>query len=57
MSEERVKCINTGKDISVTKNNVIFKCPDCGKGTIVRSGFARQQSLEYTCPVCGFVGP
>ncbi|MFA5931199.1 MAG: zinc finger domain-containing protein [archaeon] len=42
---------------TVTNNHVEFKCPNCGKSTIVRCEHCKQVSKEYTCKECGFVGP
>jgi predicted RNA-binding Zn-ribbon protein involved in translation (DUF1610 family) len=34
-----------------------FKCPKCGKGTIVRCKHCRETSNIYRCSECGFEGP
>ncbi len=34
-----------------------FKCPACGKSTIVRTFNERQIVSQYRCPECGFTGP
>lgn len=36
---------------------VKFKCPNCLKETISRTGNERQIVTKYTCPSCGFEGP
>jgi len=37
--------------------NITFKCPSCSDAEISRSRQGRDQSKEYTCPKCQFVGP
>jgi len=37
--------------------SVTFKCPKCGKSTIVRSKHDRQIAAKYVCSECGFEGP
>lgn len=37
--------------------SVTFKCPNCLKGEIQRTGQARALVAKYTCQECGFVGP
>jgi len=39
------------------KGAVHFLCPDCGEATLGRCARCRDQSVAYTCPKCGFVGP
>ncbi|MBI4393888.1 MAG: DUF1610 domain-containing protein [Euryarchaeota archaeon] len=34
-----------------------FLCPSCGDGKIGRCAQCRDQSVEFTCAHCGFVGP
>ncbi|MFA6268999.1 MAG: zinc finger domain-containing protein [archaeon] len=41
----------------VTSNHVEFKCPSCGKSTIIRCEHCKQNCKEYTCKECSFVGP
>ncbi len=41
----------------VTDDYVEFKCPSCGKTTIVRCKKCRENVLPYTCEECGFTGP
>ncbi|MFH1256164.1 MAG: zinc finger domain-containing protein [Candidatus Diapherotrites archaeon] len=41
----------------VTSEFVEFKCPECGKGKIVRCQNCRVNSRLYTCKECGFTGP
>ena len=41
----------------VTKGHIEFKCPNCGKGNIVRCSHCRETVKTYTCKECGFVGP
>ncbi|MCL4399216.1 zinc finger domain-containing protein [Candidatus Parvarchaeota archaeon] len=49
-------CISCGRSISGVKDSVIFPCPNCGN-KIFRCGKCRIKGSEYTCQVCGFVGP
>jgi len=55
MSE--TKCSSCNSDISVVPNSIIFKCPNCGKTTIVRCGKCRRMVVKYKCESCGFEGP
>ncbi|MGI6589124.1 MAG: zinc finger domain-containing protein [Candidatus Iainarchaeum sp.] len=41
----------------VTSNHIEFKCPSCGKTNIVRCASCKEDSKEYKCKECGFVGP
>ncbi|HNV00987.1 MAG TPA: zinc finger domain-containing protein [archaeon] len=41
----------------VTDAKTEFKCPECGKTTIVRCDHCKTTSKTYTCKECGFVGP
>ncbi|MCK4614826.1 MAG: DUF1610 domain-containing protein [Thermoplasmata archaeon] len=34
-----------------------FNCPNCGQVQINRCRHCRDQSVNYTCPECGFMGP
>ncbi len=34
-----------------------FKCPKCGKTTIIRCDHCREISNTYKCSECGFEGP
>ncbi len=34
-----------------------FKCPGCGKETIIRCSSCRILTTKYKCGSCGFVGP
>jgi hypothetical protein len=49
-------CISCGRSINGVKDSVIFPCPNCGN-KLFRCGKCRSKSAEYTCAVCGFVGP
>ena len=50
-------CQATKKRIENDPGAVVFKCPQCGKGEIVRSTFARVNAIKYLCHDCGFTGP
>jgi predicted RNA-binding Zn-ribbon protein involved in translation (DUF1610 family) len=41
----------------VSDEKTEFKCPDCGKTTIVRCDHCKTTSKTYKCKECGFVGP
>ncbi|MBN2458606.1 DUF1610 domain-containing protein [Candidatus Woesearchaeota archaeon] len=56
-AQEIYTCVSCKKQISNDNGSVIFKCPKCGKGLIVRCKDCRQIAAKYTCPECGFVGP
>jgi len=49
------KCTSCNK--IVTDDKTEFKCPSCGKETIIRCNSCKMTSKEYTCKECGFVGP
>ncbi|MBU0456708.1 MAG: zinc finger domain-containing protein [Nanoarchaeota archaeon] len=50
-------CISTKKRIDNDSGAVSFKCPNCGNYEIVRSSYARENAIKYTCPSCDFTGP
>ncbi|MCX6803422.1 MAG: zinc finger domain-containing protein [Candidatus Diapherotrites archaeon] len=41
----------------VTKSHIEFRCPSCSKSLIVRCAHCKENSKEYSCKECGFVGP
>ncbi|MFA5406182.1 MAG: zinc finger domain-containing protein [Candidatus Nanoarchaeia archaeon] len=49
-------CVSCGKDVSTINNSVVFDCPKCGKGKIVRCGKCRRLGISYSCVECGFKG-
>jgi len=53
---EILYCTSCGTGL-VEIGYTVFKCPNCGKATIARCRRCRNQSVEYKCPECGFVGP
>ena len=53
---EAIRCNSCGVTLS-KKGDVTFRCPNCGKVLIGRCVTCRDQSVEYVCPECGFVGP
>ena len=53
---EVIRCNSCGVTLS-EKGDVSFRCPNCGKAIIGRCRNCRDQSVEYVCPECGFVGP
>jgi len=55
MSE--LKCTSCGKRVETEKNWVGFKCPQCGKGNIIRCEKCKKLENSYKCPECGFEGP
>ena len=45
-------------DVNINdKANISFECPKCLKGKILRTRKQRKTAMEYTCPLCEFVGP
>ncbi|MEA3558098.1 MAG: zinc finger domain-containing protein [Candidatus Thermoplasmatota archaeon] len=50
------RCTSCGTPIQAPKS-VKFKCPKCNDAYIVRCGQCRDQSANYICPACGFIGP
>ena len=48
-------CTTTNEE--VTSKYVEFKCPKCLGSNIIRSSHARETSMPYICPECGFTGP
>ena len=57
MEMMELKCTTCGVLISNNRMAVIFKCPNCGKETIVRCEHCRKIGAKYKCPSCGFEGP
>ncbi len=55
--EQVKKCLSMNKRIDNDPGAATFKCPKCSDYEIVRSTFARENAIKYTCPSCGFVGP
>ncbi|MCL5100133.1 MAG: zinc finger domain-containing protein [Candidatus Marsarchaeota archaeon] len=48
------ECRSCGR---LTHEYTEFKCPRCGKDTIVRCKHCRETSNIYKCNECGFEGP
>ncbi|RLG70727.1 MAG: RNA-binding protein [Candidatus Iainarchaeum archaeon] len=48
-------CTSCNKE--VITDYVKFKCPNCGKGVIIRCLTCRDSARLYKCPECGFEGP
>ena len=42
---------------TVTDDKTEFKCPSCGKETIVRCDHCKVSVKNYICSECGFEGP
>jgi predicted RNA-binding Zn-ribbon protein involved in translation (DUF1610 family) len=49
------KCISCNKMVNEDKTE--FKCPGCGKETIIRCDHCKTTSKAYVCPACEFEGP
>ncbi|MDD3083626.1 MAG: zinc finger domain-containing protein [Candidatus ainarchaeum sp.] len=49
------KCTTCNKIVYDKKTE--FKCPSCGKETIIRCDSCKKSSKEYSCKECGFIGP
>lgn len=47
-------CVSCGR---LTHEYTEFKCPACGKETIVRCYHCREISNTYVCKSCKFEGP
>ena len=47
-------CSSCGR---LTAEYTEFKCPECGKTTIVRCKACRETYNKYRCKECNFVGP
>jgi len=52
-----VKLDEFGNKMINNPGNITFKCPSCNDFEISRSKNGRDQSKDYTCEKCGFVGP
>ncbi|MCI4361442.1 MAG: zinc finger domain-containing protein [Thermoplasmata archaeon] len=50
------RCSSCGMALA-GKGAAHFPCPDCGEAILGRCARCRDQSVAYTCPKCGFVGP
>lgn len=51
------KCLSCKRELTNNEGSVIFKCPKCGEGTIMRCKNCREIVAKYKCPQCGFEGP
>jgi len=49
------RCISCGKGL-IEQGYATFPCPNCEE-IIGRCNGCREQSINYTCPKCGFQGP
>ncbi len=47
-------CVSCGR---LTSDYTEFKCPKCGKTTIIRCLHCREIGNRYICKECGFEGP
>lgn len=50
------RCTSCGIPLAGEKETV-FDCPNCGEAKIGRCKNCRDQSANYICPSCGWVGP
>ncbi|MDD1765305.1 MAG: zinc finger domain-containing protein [Methanomassiliicoccales archaeon] len=55
MENEKI-CSSCGVRLT-SKGITTFLCPSCGEVQIGRCSNCRDQSVQYTCPRCGFSGP
>jgi len=53
----RLICSSCGTNVVGQDEFVVFKCPDCGEGTIIRCRKCKKLSRPYKCKVCNFEGP
>lgn len=51
-----MKCASCGKKVEAEPVWVEFKCPGCGKESIIRCDKCKRMENQYTCK-CGFTGP
>jgi Zn-ribbon RNA-binding protein len=49
------KCTTCNKIVAEEKTE--FKCPSCGKETIIRCDSCKESVKPYKCKECGFEGP
>ncbi|MFC2154138.1 zinc finger domain-containing protein [Candidatus Altiarchaeota archaeon] len=49
------KCSSCG--VEITEKYAEFKCPKCGKSTIIRCPSCRTLGTKYSCSECSFEGP
>ncbi|MBI5061435.1 MAG: DUF1610 domain-containing protein [Candidatus Aenigmarchaeota archaeon] len=52
-----MKCTSCHETLISEDNFTKFKCPSCGKTTVVRCGRCRKKGIFYSCKSCGFEGP
>jgi len=57
MEDEKKFCTSCKRSITNDSGAVEFKCPKCGKTTIVRCSQCRIITTRYHCSNCGFKGP
>jgi len=55
LMKQAERCISCGKGL-IKQGSTTFQCPTCDE-IIGRCNHCREQSVEYTCKKCGFVGP
>ena len=56
-ADSKPVCVSCKKRITNDLGAVTFKCPACGKATIVRCSGCRKNAAKYVCHECGFSGP
>ncbi len=54
--EKEKNCTSCGIRL-IGKGVAYFPCPMCGEKEIGRCVTCRDQSVEYVCGSCGFIGP
>jgi len=54
---EDIQKTQTLKKLIISDVVVKFKCPNCGKGLIIRNNKERKLGLGWICPECGYTGP
>jgi predicted RNA-binding Zn-ribbon protein involved in translation (DUF1610 family) len=55
--ERKPRCITCGVSVESERIWVEFKCPGCGKESIIRCEKCKRLENPYTCKGCGFTGP
>lgn len=55
--EKEIECTSCKTKLTNLKGSVMFKCPNCGKGEIIRCLHCRKIAAKYKCSLCNFEGP
>jgi len=55
--EKKLKCLSCRKELANDEGSVIFTCPNCNQGELVRCGQCRKLGTKWRCPKCEYEGP